>query len=290
VAGEVKIIDAHHHFWDPRRNPYPWLTSAPLAGFRYGDYAAIRRPYLPEDYARDTAGWRVEASVHVEAEWDRADEVGETRWLAEVRAQRGRPTVVVAHARLESDGVDAVLAGHAALDFVRGIRQKPAPGQMRDAQWRRGYARLARHGLSYDLQAPVELLREAAELARDVPETVIVINHTGLPVDRSEAGLEAWRHALQMLAACPNVAIKISGLGTRDKTWPRESNGRVVTETIAIFGAERCMFASNFPVDSLCASFDTIYRAFTEFISHLPERDQRALLADTARRVYRIPA
>src|SRR5207237_724480 len=139
------------------------------------------------------------------------DPVAETRWLASVRRRHGRPTVAVAHAALERDDAEAVLAAHAAFDFVRGIRQKPEPGQMSDARWRRGYAWLARHRLSYDLQAPCGLFAEAAALARDFPDTPIVVNHTGLPVDRSEAGLAAWRRALETVAAPPNVALKISG-------------------------------------------------------------------------------
>src|SRR5438132_2103138 len=186
-------------------------------------------------------------------------------WLASVRRRHGRPTVAVAHAALERDDAEAVLAAHAAFDFVRGIRQKPEPGQMSDARWRRGYAWLARHRLSYDLQAPCGLFAEAAALARDFPDTPIVVNHTGLPVDRSEAGLAAWRRALETVAAPPNVALKISGLGRPDKSWPVSSNERVVRDAIAIFGVARCLFASNYPVDSLCAGFDAIYRAFGEF-------------------------
>jgi predicted TIM-barrel fold metal-dependent hydrolase len=288
VPAPLVLVDAHQHFWDPAVNPYPWLSTAPLPGFRYGDYSALRRRYLPEDYARDTTGFTVAATVHVEAEWDRADPVAETRWLASVRRRHGRPTVAVAHAALERDDAEAVLAAHAAFDFVRGIRQKPEPGQMSDARWRRGYAWLARHRLSYDLQAPCGLFAEAAALARDFPDTPIVVNHTGLPVDRSEAGLAAWRRALETVAAPPNVALKISGLGRPDKSWPVASNERVVRDALAIFGVARCLFASNYPVDSLCASFEAIYRAFGEFTADRPETERRALFADNARRIYRM--
>jgi predicted TIM-barrel fold metal-dependent hydrolase len=285
---DLPIVDAHQHFWDPARNPYPWLTTAPLADFRYGDYTPIKRRYLPEDYRRDAASHRVLATVHMEAEWDTADEVAETRWLAGLRRAHGLPTVAVGHARLEIAGVAEVLAGHARFDFVRGVRQKPAPGQMLDPVWRRGYALLERHRLSYDLQAPFAQLHEAADLARAFPRTQIIVNHTGLPVDRGEEGLRAWRRALETLAAEPNVAIKISGLGARDRTWPAGSNRRVVRETIAVFGVARCMFASNFPVDGLCASYDTIVAGFQAFVADLPLADRRALFHDNAVRYYRL--
>ena len=294
------IVDAHHHFWDLSLGRHPWLTHAPLPSFRYGDYTALRRDYLPEDFARDTAGQQLVASVYVETEWSLDDEVGEMRWLAGVRARHGLPTVAVAHARLEHPDVDAVLAGHAAFAFVRGIRQKPtaarspaaivthAPGSMNDPAWRRGFARLESHGLSFDLQTPWWHLPEAAALARDFPRTTIIVNHTGLPADRSADGIEAWRDALEAVAAEPNVALKISGLGQADHTWPYASNRRIVRDAITIFGVERCMFASNFPVDSLCADYATIFAGFRRFVEDFTPEDQARLFHDNARRLYRI--
>ena len=82
---DLPIVDAHQHFWDPAGGRYPWL-STPLPAFRYGDYTVLRRRYFPEDFRRDAAGHRVVATVHMEAEWDAADEVAETRWLEIGRA------------------------------------------------------------------------------------------------------------------------------------------------------------------------------------------------------------
>jgi predicted TIM-barrel fold metal-dependent hydrolase len=296
------IVDAHHHFWDLSLGRHPWLTHTPRANFRYGDYSAIRRSYLPADYARDTVRQSVVASVYVETEWDLDDEVGETRWLAEMRAQHGLPMVAVAHARLERDDVENVLAGHAAFDFVRGIRQKPAaaaspdavvkgaPASMGDPRWKRGFALLERYGLSFDLQTPWWHLPEAADLAREFSRTTIIVNHTGLPTDRTPDGLEAWRDALETVAAAPNVALKISGLGQPDHSWPYASNRRVVRDAITIFGVERCMFASNYPVDSLCAGYDTIVDGFRRSVHDFAPEDQARLFHDNARRIYRIPA
>jgi predicted TIM-barrel fold metal-dependent hydrolase len=294
------IVDAHQHFWDLERNYLPWLCDQPPIPFRYGDYSALRRNYLPADYLHDSARQNVVKTVHVETEWDPADPVGETRWLQEIIEATGFPHAIVAQAHLDRGDVEAVLVGHAAFPQVRGIRHKPraaaspdrlergAPGSMGDPAWRRGYALLGSHTFSFDLQTPWWHLAEAAELARDFPDTQIILNHTGLPSDRSEEGLEGWRQAMRILAAEPNVACKISGLGQPGRPWTVESNGTVVLDTIEIFGTERCMFASNFPVDSLIADFDTIFDGFKAIIAGLGEAEQAALLHDNAVWFYRL--
>jgi predicted TIM-barrel fold metal-dependent hydrolase len=159
---------------------------------------------------------------------------------------------------------------------------------MSDPAWRRGFAALGTHGLSFDLQAPYWHLREAADLARAFPGTTIILNHTGLPADRSKAGLGAWRDALAAFAANRNTAVKISGIGLAGGAWTVEANGPVVLTAIEVFGVDRCMFASNFPVDSLTGDFDTIFDGFRRIVAHLPERDQRRLFAENAARYYRV--
>jgi predicted TIM-barrel fold metal-dependent hydrolase len=165
---------------------------------------------------------------------------------------------------------------------------RAAPGSMDDPAWRRGYALLERHGLHFDVQTPWWHLDALAELARDFPRIPIVINHTALPADRSAAALAAWRRALESAAAQPNVALKVSGLGQPDKSWPVEGNRRIVREAIATFGAARCMFASNFPVDGLCIGYRALFDAFAAFVADRPEAEQRALFHDNAVRIYRI--
>ncbi|MDF2462188.1 MAG: thioesterase [Ramlibacter sp.] len=294
------FIDAHQHFWDLGRNPYPWLQDPEPIPFRYGDYSSLKRNYLPADLARDTEGFAPAKTVHIEAEWDRANPVDETRWLSRLAGETGRPSASVAHAALDRPDVEAILAQQAAFPLVRGIRHKPVtaasraearrrlPGSMDDERWRRGYALLARHGLSYDLQAPWWNLDQAADLAGDFPGTQVIINHTGLPVDRSPEGLAGWRAAMEQVAHCPNVAVKISGLGQRGLPWTPEANVPVIRDTIAIFGSDRCMFASNFPVDSLVANYETILAGFVAAIADRPDAERRQLLHDNAQRIYRL--
>jgi predicted TIM-barrel fold metal-dependent hydrolase len=299
VADDLPIADAHQHFWDPRVNYYPWLCDEPPIPFRYGDYRPIRRRYLPADYFADAGKHRVVKTVYVETEWDPRDPVGEMRYVERLRRETGFPTVAVAQAWLDRDDALAVLEQQAAFPFVRGIRHKPranrapgegAPGGMADAKWRQGFAALVRSGLRFDLQTPWWHLGEAARLAADFPDAQIVLNHTGLPADRSPAGIAGWRAAMAALARCPNVAVKISGLGQPGQAWTAAANRAIVLTTIELFGAERCMFASNFPVDGLCASFDAIYSGFLEIAAGFPDSERRALFHDNAVRIYSMAA
>lgn len=297
----VPVIDAHQHFWDLEANYLPWLREEPQIPFRYGDYGALKRNYLPDDYRRDLDGIALEGTVFVETEWDRRDPVGETRWVHKLAKTSGLPSVMVGHVALDRDDAAEILRQQAAFPRVRGIRHKPraaptpdaiekqAKGSMGDPAWRRGYALLARHRLSFDLQTPWWHLPEAAELNARFPEIPIILNHTGLPRDRSDNELTGWRAAMKIFARAPNVAVKISGLGEPGHAWTLGRNEGVILDTIEIFGEDRCMFASNFPVDGLAGSLATIYSGFAEATEKLGLTVQAKLFAGNARRIYRLP-
>jgi len=295
-----QIVDAHHHFWDLSRNNYPWLSSPALIPFRYGDYSALKRNYLPHDYAKDTTAHRIVASVHIEADHDHADPLRETLWLENVRAVHGLPSVCVAFAALDAENVDEVLSAQASRPLVRGIRHKlpiarspadavrNAPGSLDDPHWRRGFALLNDYGLSFDLQTAWWHMDAAADLADDFPETRIVINHSGLPADRSPEGLAGWRKAMELVARKANVFVKISGLGVPGRDWSLESNGPIIRSLVQIFGVDRCMFASNYPVDSLCATYDQIVSVFTDALSDLNYTNLDKIFNKNAIKFYRI--
>lgn len=300
TRSEPPIVDAHHHLWNVQQNYIPWLCDEPLIPFRYGDYSAIRRNYLAADFRRDHGSLDLIASVYIETEWDPADPVGETRWLHALAETENVPDAMVAQAHLDADDVADVLAAQAQFPLVRGVRHKPVvakdreaivagtPGAMSDPVWRRGFALLDKHGLSFDLQAPWWHFEEAAALAADFPDTQIIVNHTGLPADRSVAGLEGWRVMMQRLAEQPNVALKISGLGQPGRAWTVADNGPIVREAIRIFGVDRCMFASNFPVDSLVAGYAEIYAGFFQITADFDDDDRLKLFCTNAQRFYRL--
>lgn len=291
------IVDAHQHFWDPVANYHPWLRDLPPIPFRYGDYAAIRRRYLPDDYRADAAPWRIERSVYIETEWDPRDPAGEMAYVATLRGRYDLPTVAIAQAWLDRADCAAVLESHARHDFVRGVRHKPRanpapgggePGGMADAVWRAGFARLRALGMHFELQTPWWHLHEAAALARAYPDTTIVLNHTGLPADRGADGIAGWKAAMRQAADCPNIAVKISGIGQAGRPWTVEANRDIVLATIDLFGTSRAMFASNFPVDSLAGSFADIFGGFETITRDFAAAERRALFRDNAFSLYRM--
>ncbi|MGE8318708.1 MAG: amidohydrolase family protein [Comamonas sp.] len=297
----LPIVDAHHHFWDVERNPHPWLRQRPLIPFRYGDYSAICRNFLPEDYARNQGPHRVLRHVLMEGEWDPRDPTGEARWVQELATKTGKPHALAAQAWLDREVWDEQLAAYARLPLVRSVRHKPRSlpraehhagyaeaGSMRCPRWRGGYARLESAGLMFELQAPWWHFGEAAELARDFPRTTIVVNHTGLPSERDDASLAAWRAALQVLAHEPNVFLKISGLGVAGQRWTPALQSPIVNDAIRIFGWQRCLFASNHPVDALVASLGDIFAGFKQITADLPAPQRLALFCDNATALYHL--
>jgi predicted TIM-barrel fold metal-dependent hydrolase len=160
---------------------------------------------------------------------------------------------------------------------------------MQDDHWRRNFALLERHGMSWDMRIPYWHLVEGAEVARSFPGIPMVVNHTGLPLDRSEAGLAIWRKGLEALADCPNVVIKISELGLPHATWDVPSNLRVVREAAAIFGPDRIIFASNLPVASLSTDFRGIVAVMRAALADASEATLAKFFHRNAIRFYRIP-
>jgi predicted TIM-barrel fold metal-dependent hydrolase len=296
---ELPIVDVHQHFWRLRENYYPWLSDKPVA-FRYGNYSSIKHDYMPEDYRRDIGDNRVVKTVHEEAWFDPEDPVRETRWVTEVANSHEFPNALVANGPLARDNIEEILEGHAASPLTRGIRNFPAPaasareakrgepGSMDDPRWRRGYALLSKYNFSADIQVPWWHVDALCALAADFPNTRIVIVHTGLPFDRSEEGLAGWRRAMEKAAAFPNIAIKLSGLGQPNRRWTYEANGPIIRDAVKIFGTERGMFASNYPVDSVVGTFTEIYDGFRRAVAELPLAEQKKLFHDNAVRIYRL--
>src|SRR5580704_8338997 len=275
----MQVVDPHIHLWDLKTHHYPWLAN-PGKSF-VGDASELKHDYLIGDLLRDAGPVEVLKLVHVDANHDPADPVEETRWLQHVADNEGhgKPNAIVAGADLSAANVQEVLEGHAAFANTRGIRQilnvheEPlydyvGRHYMREPQWRKNFALLKTHSMSFDLQLYPSQMHEAVELAREHHDTQFIVNHAGMFVDRrSIAGYRQWRDGMRALAQCPNVAVKISGLAMFDHQWSVESFRPYVLETIDTFGTDRAMFASNFPVDRLFATYAGLWNAYAAIVS-----------------------
>lgn len=295
----MKIVDPHHHFWDIKKLCYPWLSDAANDEWFIGHYESIRKNYFAEDFRRDTGPFEIVKSVHVEAGHHIDTPLLETRWLEQERVRTGLPSAIVAHADLSLQNAEETLAQHAEYASVRGIRQiinrhddpfyNFAPvDYLHDSRWRENFALLSKYGLSFDLQCYPHQFSDFAALCARHPNIPVILNHTGMPLVRQKGGLAAWRHDMPKLAQLEHVSVKISGLGMMDPNWTHDTIRPIVLETIDLFGSERCMFASNFPVDKLFGSFQTHFEAFDSITADFGQSDRENVFQKTAERIYRI--
>ena len=291
----LEIVDAHHHLADLSRS-YPWLEG-PLRVRYHGNDLPLRRSYFLDDYLGDVGGYRLIGSVHVEN--GAADPWAEATWIDSIHAARGLPSVQVAKVSLLDDDAPAQLERLAALPSVRGIRDilnwhidpvythRDRNDIITDPTWRAHFGLLSRHGLSFDLQVFPSQLLQAAELASAFPETRIILDHAGMPIRRDRQSMTEWRQGMRAVAAQPNVFVKVSALGTNDHRWTVDSIRPIVIDTIDIFGPERAMFGSNFPVDGLYSGFARLYEAFEELTADLPQEERQSLFSGTAMTAYK---
>lgn len=290
------IIDAHHHFWDLRLGKHPWLDGGtPDDGLQ-----PLRRNYLPDDYRAAIDGENVVASVHVEANWDPGDPLGESRWLDELERPRGIAERYVAYVPLGSPEAAALLEQHARNPRTVGMREiiswHPDPAKRRvaandrmdDPDWRANLGRLSRHGFCFELLLSPYQLLDARRLADDFPDITFVLNHCGSPMDRDREGMRRWRQGLQSLSGADNVAIKVSDPVAYDPAWTEQSLRDVIDCCLQAFGPGRALFATDFPVANLHIDMQTWFDIFRRAVASYDERDQRAMFAGNAGRIYQL--
>ena len=291
------IVDAHHHFWDLGLGKNGWLEG----GSADDELAPLRRNHLVADYAALAIPAGIVASVHVEANWDPEDPVGESRWLDTLERSPGIAARYVAFADLLDPGAEAVLEQQAANERVVGIREilswHPDPAKRRmpdndrmdDQRWRANLARFARHSFSFDLLITPHQFESTRRLVAAFPDIAFILNHCGSPIDRDAESMRRWRDGLSQLAQAPNLAIKISDPVAYDPQWSRESLSEVIHACIDAFGPERSMFATDYPVAGLHIGFAEWIDVFKDATERFSADEQAALFDGTARHWYKLP-
>lgn len=293
----MRIVDAHHHIW--RQADLPWLKG-PMVPRIFGPYEAIRRDYTIGEFLEDIKGTGVEKSVYVQTNWPKEGSVEEVEWVQGVADEHGWPHAIVGYVDLLGGEVAETLKKQAASPLMRGVRMQlhwhendmyrfaTRPDLTDDATLRRNLRRLTDHGWTFDLQVFTSQMAGAARLAADNSDIIFILLHAGMLEDLSDKGRREWREGMKRLAGEGNIVTKLSALGTFIHRNDPAHIADVVHETVEIFGADRCLFGSNFPVEKLWTGFAELVDAHRAALASYPAETQEAIFAGNAERVYRI--
>ncbi len=295
----IPIIDSHHHIW--RKADLPWLQG-PMVARIFGPYEPIRRDYPVAEYLADIKTSNVAGSVYVQTNWAKDRALDEAAWVQSVADAEGWPHAIVGYADLLDDNASQTLKTLAKISRVRGIRMQlhwhenplyrfaAAPDIMNGTLFRKNFAHVAGNNLSFDLQVFTSQMKDAANLAAAFPGVTFVLQHAGMLEDTSKAGRALWQDGMKRLAERPNIVSKLSGLGTFIQRNDPSHIAGVIHETVRIFGSDRCLFGSNFPIEKLWTSYTELVSAHRAAISTYHPKEQLALLHQNASRVYRLDA
>ncbi len=286
-----EFIDAHVHFYDmahPDLFYAHWQPDVvhPTLGTQPRKLA--ERNWLAEDFIELTRAANVTKAVHVQAAIGSADPVKETEWLQDAADRTGFPHAIVAYADLRDADVERTLVRHCAFPNMRGIRDFSHGDFLASADFRRGHALLGKYGLVSSIAAEWQDMEKLRDLARAFPNVPIVLDHAGLPTERTPEYFADWRRGMRAAAEADNVICKISGLGMADNGWSVDSIRPYVLACIETFGVGRSLFATNWPVDSLWSGYDDIVNAYRAIVADFSPQERAALFAGNAARLYRI--
>lgn len=287
-------VDSHFHIW--RQADLPWLVG-PMQPRIFGPYEPIRRDYPVTEYLGDCRPEGIAEAVYVQANWAPERALDEVEYVSRAAEGSRFPIAIVAYADLLAEDARPQLDVLARNPRVRGVRMQlhwhenalyrfaNAPDLARDARLVANVGRLADYGFSFDLQVFAGQMAGAADLAAACPGVTFVLQHAGMLEDLSPGGIATWRDGMSLLASQPNIVSKLSGLGTFLRRNDPEHIRFVAAQTLALFGAERCMFGSNFPIEKLWTSYSELMAAH---LAAVPEAAHQAVFNETARRVYRL--
>jgi L-fuconolactonase len=281
---QISIIDAHAHLWNPDIFNMPWLEDVP----------ALRRSFGLQEYHEQTRRLPIAGMVYVEVGIDPQQALREAYHVVKLAQEEPRLQAIVAAAPIEQGpAVGGHLKALTALSpLVKGVRRniqdEAEPDFCLRPDFVEGVRLLAEYGLSFDLCIRHWQLRSIVELVSRCPDTRFILDHLGKPDIRQHV-LDPWREHLAQLAALPNVWCKISGLVTEadPQHWTPDDLAPYIAYTLEVFGEDRVMFGSDWPVLLLATSYDWWTETLDSLTRHLSPAVKHKLWAENARRFYR---
>ena len=274
------IIDSHQHFWQVGRFAYPWMSS---------DLGVLYRDYLPDDLAPILRRHGVNQTVLVQA----SNSVAESRWLLDLANENSFVAGVVGWVDLASVEIDAQLDELCGRPKFKGVRHlvesEPNDDWLVQPAVLSGLKKLSARGLSYDLLVHTRHLQYVPRVAESCPELSLIIDHLAKPpIARNE--IKEWSEALKPVARYPNIHCKLSGLVTEANwsSWQTDDLRPYVDYALELFGADRMMFGSDYPVCLLAAPYDIVLESFQELLKGLGDSDRDKIFSKNAARFYRL--
>lgn len=274
----ARLIDAHIHFWEPNARRHEWLSEVP----------ELQRPFVPSDV--EFGAQVPDGLVFVEADCRAAEALSEVDWVASIAAGDVPIVGIVAHASLElGAAVEALLDQLALRPLVVGVRrllQDEPPALLADPALVAGTRLLGPRGLTSDLCVRMEQLPAVTQLVRACPQTSFVLDHLAKPLvgDRFPG---TWAADIRELASCPNASCKLSGLATiAGSGWRRSDVLPHLNHVIDVFGPERCLFGSDWPVSLEATGYADWLETVTEALDGLDQSERAAVLGENAMRIY----
>jgi L-fuconolactonase len=281
----MRVVDAHQHFWDPDTAEYPWMT---------GDFERLRRKYAPADLEPELTAVGVDATILVQAR----HELDETRRLLEIARDTDWVAGVVGWVDLTApDVADTIAALREGPTGERLVGIRHLVHDETDPEWLlrpdvlRGLATVADTGLTYDLLVRSRELPAAQAMARRVPQLTLVVDHLAKPA--IVAGeIEPWSTLLEAFGDLENVSCKVSGLVTEANWtgWRPADLEPYVRKGLDVFGPERLMFGSDWPVCLLAAGYSDLFDVMVGLLSEVAGEALDSILGGCAIRTYRLIA
>ena len=294
AGNQIYMIDAHHHLWDLSAVFYPWLEEKYKKRF-FGDPRPIQKDYLIHNFKKDCKPHGFKGSIHIQVGAE--DALKEAVWIDGIAKKHPEWILKqVVFCDLTNSKMPAEIDTFEQLPSVAGVRQilSRAPGMeassilldnLGSPVVLENLKTLSERGLTFDLQLIPEVMNQAAILFEKVPELKVALCHAGSPHDRTIDGVRSWQKSLLSISSLNNVTCKISGLGMFQHNWIMEDFRPLVETCLDQFGSQRCMYGSNFPVDSLYSDYNMLISAFRTLI---PETFHKAVFETTASSFYSI--
>jgi predicted TIM-barrel fold metal-dependent hydrolase len=236
--------------------------------------------------------------VYIQVNWPNSRELEEVEWVTDVATFSNWPMSIIAHADFASENCTETLRCLSQKKLVKGIRQQlhwhvnpkyrfaSAPDIMMDATWRRNFSFLQDYGWLFELQVFCSQMSNAANLAHSFSKIPMVLQHCGMPEDDSEVGIKMWLDGIKRLSQETNVYCKFSGLGTFIHSVSPNFISEITEKCIELFGSERCIFGSNFPIEKLWSSYGELLDGYKQSLERIPFDDKQAIFYDNAKKLY----